>query len=228
MVRIISTLALTFLLATCGDPASQRHFVVLHDVTDGDSMQAPLDLLSFLDIDNHEYDHTCITYSQITDTDFNPQIEYCLEAESELNSNRGERLKTIDEFKQNVASIDSREGKELEHSAIWIPLWNTIGEYETKSNSEVTILLLSNLIENDFVNFHDPKDVSRLKHDPESVREVFLSHVPDSIQATHIAVVSIYTPKDKLDNDLHRLILTEIYQPIFKQRGISFEARSNL
>lgn len=228
----MKTISLLFsmmvLLLSCGEAAPKRSIVVLDDVTPGDTTRGELDLLSTLELDAHQYEYTSFTYTRITDTDFNEEFTFELDEVNFLFTNDEERQVDIDRFTASIDSIETHMGDEIDHSAIWIPMWNRILKESKKKGVQSTIYLVSDCIENDFVNLHDVAQQKQLRTNPEAIVDKFRAHVPKGFKTTSIKLIICHTPEGKEANHLNRLIINTIYRPIMQDVGIDITTQSNL
>ena len=228
----MKTISLLFsmmvLLLSCGEATPKRSIVVLDDVTPGDTTRAELDLLSTLKLDAHQYGYTSFSYTRITDTDFNEELTFEIEEVNFLFTNDDERQVDIDRFTEGIGAIETHMGDEIDHSAIWIPLWNKILKESKKQGTESTIYLISDCIENDFVNLHDVTQQKQLRTDSETIVDQFRAHVPKGFKTTSIKLIICHTPEGKEANHLNRLIINTIYRPIMQDVGIDITTQGNL
>jgi hypothetical protein len=160
-----------------------------------------------------------VTVTCISDKDVNDTEVITLEKESRWAGNttlrKAQVAHFIDELRKALGQTTGKES--LGHSIIYRSVAKQLNELKTARANKKYLLIYSDLMENDGVNFYDPETFSLLQVKPDSIGQRLENTV--SIQNLNgVDVWLLYEPPTYLANHTYR-ITAGFYKQLLESKG---------
>ena len=216
---------------SCGNfSAPESKIVSVMDDQTGDSTIALTveEIQQSLDITSSMFTGVVLRYSHIIDVDYSKVSEISLESEVELFSNENIRKRKIEDFNKKLEDIIWTDTAKYQNSSIWIRIFREYQELNA-GGKKAQLIVKSDLMEHsDWISMYDESIVSKLKENPESIRKQFKEQLPEFKQNGNVEVVIVFQPRSQEQNRIFRLMINNIYKPIFAEYSIQLTTKANL
>lgn len=229
MKNVISILVILILNACGGDQDTSSQAVsVLYDVT-GDTLPYNSEgIVEQFSSTDELFSEKTFRFQELTDVDINEVQQAHLSSTNEWLSNHDDRKKEVQEFEDDIRSIQPVRKKSYERSSLWIPMWKEIEYLHVSGEGGKLLYVISDLKEHSsLISMYDPKTVSQIYAQPELVRTMLRPYILSESEVD-VHVVFIYQPKDNQDNQFFRQLIDSVYTPLFNECGIAISQKASL
>ncbi|TND10175.1 MAG: hypothetical protein FD123_423 [Bacteroidetes bacterium] len=222
-------LALLIFAACSNDPSSTTAVVLMHDETEAAHAAPVASEIAAL------YDFTVVenggTFRDvpITDVSHTKATEAQIAPVNKWLSNSLARKKDVKAFKDSIAHILSRPGKDssLPHSSVYLPIVQELTALAQSKADRRFLVVYSDLMENTpELSFYGKKTLKHLEREPEIIKTLFEQYAPVP-KLSCITVYLIHEPTDAEHDRIYRIV-SGFYKSLLEEHGATVHISANL
>jgi|SRR6185312_12265944 len=169
-----------------------------------------------------------ITITTISDKDINQLTVVTIEPESRWTGNTIIRNAKIERFRRELhtALAEAEKPSILGHSIIYRAIAKALNRLAATPSKKKYLLVYSNLVENDEVNFYDRKTLSEVKEHPERIRQQ-LEKTASIGKVPGIQVWLLYEPASFEENNTY-MGIANFYKQLLEPNGAAVHIEHSL